>query len=400
MKPKILILGAGYGGLTAALKFQRELYTEEAEIILINKHDYHYMTTHLHQSAAGTVDTERVKINLNELIDQEKITCIKAEVIGIDIKNDQRVFLSNGNSLTYDILIIALGSEVETFGIEGLKEHAFTIRSINSVQLIKKHIEYMFAKYKAEAEKSEYLTFVVGGAGFTGIEFLGELTDRIPILCKQFHVQPDKVKLINIEAAPNPLPGFDPQLVEYAVALLKKKGVKFITNTPIKACMEHGVLLENGNTIKSKTVIWTGGVRGNSVVGTMGIEHIRNRVKVDSYLRVPSFNNVFLIGDLSIILKANGVPYPPTAQMAVQQGEYVSEQIISFIRNGEMPFKPFTFSQKGILASLGKGEAVGEIGDWKLVGYPASFIKQMIDNRYLYSIGGFPLLLKKGKIIG
>ncbi len=398
MKPKIIILGAGYGGLTTSLILQKELHSDEADITLVNKHSYHYITTHLHQSAAGTKSTDRIKIDLGELINPKKISFIKAEVKKVDIKTNQEVYLNNGQILDYDLLIIALGSEIETYGIEGLKENTFSIRSVNTVQLIKEHIDYMFAKYKAKEAKPEYLTFVVGGAGFTGIELLGELTDRIPVLCKKFNINPKSVRVINIEASANALPGFDTQLVDYAVKLLEKKGVVFINNTPIKECTENGVVLANGELIKSKTVIWTGGIRGNKIMETMGIDHHCSRVKVDEFLRIPSFENIFMIGDMSIIMNKNGQPYPPTAQMAVQQGKYTADKIISYIRNGERYQTPFTFLNKGVVASLGKGEGIGKIGHKQVTGYRASFLKQLIDNHYLYSIGGLPVLFKKGSM--
>lgn len=398
MNENILILGAGYGGLTTAINLQRELVYKDANITLINKHSYHYIATHLHESAAGTTNAKRIKIDLEELIDPDMIHLIKGEVVSIDI-NNKKVQLKDKTELTYDVLVIALGSEVETFGIKGLKDYAFSIRSINSVQLIREHIEYMFAKYKAETRDPKYLTFVVGGAGFTGIEFVGELADRIPKLCRHFSVDPEKVRIINIEAAPNPLPGFDPKLIEYAIEVLKKKGVEFKLNTPIKECNENGVILENGEKIDSQTVIWTGGVRGNKLVEKLGIENIRARIKVDDYLRLPGHEDVFIIGDNSIMFNEEGKPYPPTAQMAIQQGEHVANQILTLIKNGEMNLNKFSFKYRGILASLGKGIAIGKIGKWKLSGYTASFLKQMVDNKYLYSIGGIQLLLKKGKIL-
>ncbi len=402
MMKEILILGAGYGGLTTALTLQRNLSYNEAKITLVNKHDYHYITTHLHQPAAGTVNPSKIKINLNELINMEKINFVKAEVKELPI-HEKKVILHNGDILTYDILVVSLGSDVETFGIEGLKEYAFSIRSINSVQMIRHHIEKIFADYKATNEQKldeGELTFIVGGAGFTGIEFVGELADRIPQLIKTYDIDPNNVRIINIEAAPNALPGFDPKLVDYAVETLKNKGVEFKINTPIKACTKNSVILANGEEIKSKTIVWTGGVRGSEIIETMGIETIRSRVKVDSFLRAPGFQDVFVIGDNSIVFNEEGKPYPPTAQIATQQGEHVGKQIMSFVRNEEMELTPFVFHFKGTVASLGKGEAIGRIGNWKLAGYTAAVMKNIIDNRYLYSIGGLPLVLKKGKILG
>ncbi|HEY8343205.1 MAG TPA: NAD(P)/FAD-dependent oxidoreductase, partial [Calditerricola sp.] len=252
-----------------------------------------------------------------------------------------------------------------------------------------------FARYKNEPEREELLTIIVGGAGFTGIEFVGELADRVPELCKAFDVDPAKVKIINIEAAPTALPGFDPELVEYAMNVLQKKGVTFRINTPIKECTPEGVILANGEEIKAGTVVWTGGVRGNSLVEKAGFETMRGRVKVDDYLRAPGYDNVFVVGDCSLVFNEQGRPYPPTAQIAIQEGQNCARNLVALIRGGSLePFKPHI---RGTVASLGRDEAIGIVGGRKLTGAAAVWMKKLIDLRYLYLIGGLSLVLRKGR---
>lgn len=394
--PKIVILGAGYGGLMTAVYLQRDLQYNEAEVLLVNKHDYHYMKTALHEPAAGTTPQEAVKVNISEIINTDLIHFRKGTVEAIYPK-EKRVVLQDGE-IDYDYLVIALGSDVETFGIQGLKEHAFGITSLNSVRLIREHIERTFSRYAAEGEDEANLTIVVGGAGFTGIEFVGELADRIPFLCKKYHVPMEKVKIINIEAAPTVLPGFDQELVDYAVDQLQRKGVRFLLNTPIKACTEESVELANGDKIRSKTVIWTGGVRGNRIVEEAGFEAIRGRVKVDATLRAPGYTDVFVIGDASVVFNAEGRPYPPTAQIAVQQGVVCAHNLIALIRGGRL--QPFVPHIQGTLASLGRKTGVGIVGKIKLKGGTALWMKKASDLRYLYKLGGVPLVIKKGRLFG
>jgi NADH dehydrogenase len=391
--PKIVILGAGYGGVMTALRLQKQLNYNEADVTLVNKHDYHYITTHLHMPAAGTDSPENARVSISKLIDEFKIDFVKSTVVQIR-PQDRKVILEDG-TLSYDYLVIGVGGEPETFGIPGLKEYALNIRSINSVRLIREHIEYQFAKYKREPHRTDYLTFIVGGAGFTGIEFVGELADRIPQLCREFDVDPQLVKLINIEAAPTALPGFDPELVEYAMEVLRKKGVTFRIGTPIKECRPDGVIVGDGEEIKAQTVIWTGGVRGNRLIEEAGFETMRGRVKVDEYLRAPGHDNVYIVGDNSIVFNEEGRPYPPTAQIAMQQGIAVAHNLVASIRNQAL--KKFEFKSKGTVASLGKGEAIGIAFGKKYKGWTAAQLKKLIDLRYLFIIGGIPLVLRKGK---
>jgi NADH dehydrogenase len=329
------------------------------------------------------------------LIDEFKIDFVKSTVVQIR-PQDKKVILEDG-TLSYDYLVIGLGGEPETFGIPGLGEHAMNIRSINSVRLIREHIEYQFARYKREPHRTDYLTFVVGGAGFTGIEFVGELSDRIPELCKQFDVDPALVKIYNIEAAPTALPGFDPELVEYGMDVLTKKGVTFRIGTAIKECSPEGVIVGEGEEIKSATVIWTGGIRGNRLIEEAGFETMRGRVKVDEFLRVPGNDNIYIVGDNSLMFNPEGRPYPPTAQIAMQQGVVCAHNLVASIRN--QPPKGFTFSNKGTVASLGKGEAIGIAFGKKYKGRVAAWLKKAIDLRYLFIIGGIPLVLRKGKFL-
>ncbi|MDR7316869.1 MULTISPECIES: NAD(P)/FAD-dependent oxidoreductase [Brevibacillus] len=393
--PKILILGAGYGGLLTTLQLQKKLNYNEAEVTLVNKHNYHYITTWLHEPAAGTASADHARVDLDRIINKEKVNFVKGTVKSIQ-SEEQTVTLESGEILDYDYLVIGLGSEPETFGIEGLKEYAFSIRSINAVRNIREHIQYMFSKFKQEPDRTDYVTFVVGGAGFTGIEFCGELGDRLPELCEEFDVDPSKVKVYCIEAAPTALPGFDPELVNYAMDVLGKKGIEFKIATPIKQCTPDGVLLATGEEIKAKTVVWAAGVRGNSIVEQAGFEVMRGRVKVDEYLRAPGHENVFVVGDCALIFNEEGRPYPPTAQIAVQEGETLGENLVAIIR-GEVTHK-FTPHLQGTLASLGKGEGIGQVGSKKLFGSTAAMMKKASDLRYLYKIGGVGLALKKVKL--
>lgn len=398
--PKIVIVGAGYGGLMTTVRLQKLIGVNEADIVLINKNDYHYETTWLHEASAGTLHHDRVRYDIRDVIDRSKVEFIQDSVVEIN-KDEKKVILEK-DEVAYDYLVIALGGEPETFGIKGLKEYAFGITSVNSSRQLREHIEYQFATYNMEEEKNDdRLTIVVGGAGFTGIEFLGELSNRVPELCHEYDVDFHKVKIICVEAAPTVLPGFDPELVNYAVSQLERKGVEFLIGTAIKEATPDGIFVGKGEEepreIKAGTVVWAAGVRGNSIIEKSGFEAMRGRVKVQPDLRVPGFDDVFIIGDSSLVINEEiNRPYPPTAQIAMQQGELCARNIAALVRN-KQELETFTFDNKGTVCSLGEDDAIGMVFGKKLTGAKASFMKKVVDNRSLYMIGGAGLVFKKGK---
>ncbi|MFB6467544.1 NAD(P)/FAD-dependent oxidoreductase [Cytobacillus sp. Hz8] len=399
-KPKIVILGAGYGGLMAATQLQKTLGVNEADIVVVNKNDYHYETTWLHEASAGTLHHDRVRYDISNVLDRNKVELVCGTAL--EVKPADKVVVLDSGEISYDYLVIALGAESETFGIKGLKEYAFSIVNVNAARQIREHIEYQFATYNTEEVKNDdRLTIVVGGAGFTGIEFLGELTNRVPELCREYDIDPQKVKIYCVEAAPVVLPGFDSELVDYAVAKLEKKGVTFKIGTAIKEATKDGILVSKGEDeleeIKAGTVVWAAGVRGNSIIEKSGFEAMRARVKVEKDLRVPGHDNIFIIGDCSLFINEEiNRPYPPTAQIAMQQGITCAKNLVALVRE-KTELETFVPDIKGSVCSLGEDDAVGLVFGKKLVGTKASFMKKVIDNRALFMIGGASLVLKKGK---
>lgn len=396
-KPKIVILGAGYGGLTTAVYLQKKLNVNAAHITLVNKHDYHYETTWLHENAAGTLHHDRSRIDIKDVINSAKVNFVKDTVTAI--KPDEKKVELAGGVIEYDYLVIALGFEPATFGIPGIEEYAFTIGSINQARLIREHIEYQFAQYNNDFNQAR-LNFVVGGGGFTGIEFLGELANRVKELCEEFDVDRSKVRLINVEAMDTIMPGFDPELIDYAMKSLESRGVEFKLGAFLKEVREDGITIEqNGEKedIPAMTTVWSAGVRANSLVEQSGLEHNRGKVEVTPELRVPSHEEIFVVGDCALIWnKETDRPYPPTAQIAMQEAEVCAHNLAALVNGGKL--EQFEFIDRGTVCSLGEKDAMGSIlGGKKIYGWFASVMKKVVDNRALFKIGGIGLVLKKGK---
>ncbi len=399
-RKKVLVLGAGYAGLQTVTKLQKLVSNQDVDVTLINKNDYHYEATWLHEASAGTLNYEDALYPITNVIDRNKVNFVKAEVTKIN-KDAKTVETSNG-VFEYDILVVALGFESETFGIEGMKEHALQIENINTSRRIAKHIEDKFANYAASKEKDENdLAILVGGAGFTGVELLGELTERIPELCKKYGVDQSKVKITCVEAAPKMLPMFSENLVNYVVKYLEDRGVEFKISTPIVACNEKGFVVkvnDEEQTLEANTAIWAAGVRGSKLMEESFDSVKRGRIVVKDDLSIDNYDDIFVIGDCSAVMAGEGDnkrPLPTTAQIAMQQGEHLAKNIKN-IFNGEKT-EPFVYDDKGTVCSLGSHDGVGVVMGREITGKKAAFMKKVIDTRAIFKIGGIGLAYKKGK---
>lgn len=397
-RKKVLVLGAGYAGLQTVTKLQKELSAEEAEITLINKNDYHYEATWLHEASAGTINYEDLLYPVESVLKKDKVNFVTAEVTKID-RNAKKVETDKG-IYDFDILVVALGFVSETFGIDGMKDHAFQIENVLTTRQLSRHIEDKFANYAASKEKDDKdLSILVGGAGFTGIEFLGELTDRIPELCSKYGIDQNKVKITCVEAAPKMLPMFSDDLVNHAVNYLENRGIEFKIATPIVACNEKGFVVEvNGEKqqLEAGTSVWTAGVCGSHLMEESFEGVKRGRIVTNQDLTIAGHDDIFVIGDVSAFIPAGEErPLPTTAQIAMQQGEHVAKNI-KHILNGEAK-EEFEYVDRGTVCSLGSHDGVGIVYGKDITGKKAAFMKKVIDTRAVFKIGGVGLAFKKGK---
>jgi NADH dehydrogenase len=386
MAKQILILGGGYGGLLTASTLRKYMTAEEASIMVVNRFSTHQIITELHRLAAGNLAEKAVALPLEKLLRDKEIDIRIDNVENIVLK-EKRVNLTGGSSLSYDVLVIALGSETAFFGIPGLQEHSFILKSVDDANRLRAHVESRIEEYAKTKNKAD-ATFVVGGGGLTGVELVGEFADMLPELCGKKGVDIKEISLYCVEAVPSILPGFAPELVERAQTSLQNRGVQFMTGVPITEMKKTTVTLKDGTTIDTKTLVWTGGVQGNSVVASSGIEVNRGRATVTGFLQSTSHKDVFLAGDSAVVMNPEGRPYPPTAQLAWQMGETVGHNIFASFKGFPMQeFKP-VFS--GTLASLGRKDAIGTVGvnQIRLKGLPASIMKEASNVRYLTHIKG------------
>jgi NADH:ubiquinone reductase (H+-translocating) len=387
MSKHIVVLGAGYGGLLTALNARNYLNHEDAYITVVNQYPTHQIITELHRLASGNLSEKAVSLPLEKLFKGKQIDLKIAKVESFSV-DKQTVTLSDQSTLNYDVLVVGLGSTTAYFGIPGLEENSYVLKSAEDALKIQHHVETRIREYSVSKNKAD-ANILIGGGGLTGVELVGELADILPGLTKKYGVDPKEINLSLVEAGPKILPVLPDHLIERAQASLEKRGVHFLTGLPVTNVSGHVVDLKDGQKIETNTFVWTGGVQGNPLVGTSGLEVNRGRATVNDYLQSTSHKNVFVVGDSAVAFpKGSERPYAPTAQNSWQMGELVGYNLFALLKDKAM--EEFNPIDSGTLASLGRKDAVATIGEnnTPLKGLPASLMKEASNIRYLSHIKG------------
>jgi len=388
-KKKIVILGAGYGGVRAAQVLDRLSKPEkDLDITLINKTPFHILLTELHEVAGNRIEPDAVKLSLERIFKKTSVAIVQDTITDIDFKSQKLV--SKSHEYTYDYLILAFGSEPAFFGIPGIEEHSFPLWSFEDAVKIKEHIITMF--YKASIEnipenRQSYLTVVIGGGGFTGIEMVGELLQWVDELCIQYDIERTEVKLIVVEAMSKILTTLSESSMKKAVKYLNKNGVEILTDSPITKVTKDSIELKTGRLINTKTLIWTGGIQNNKLSQNFGITlGKRGRIEANEFMQSLDYENVYIVGDnISFKDEKYGV-LPPVVETALQTADFAAKNIINDIR-GKEKIK-FTANYHGIMVSVGGKYSVSEIGGMKLSWIFSDLMKHFVNIHYVYGVGG------------
>jgi NADH dehydrogenase len=388
---RIVVLGAGYGGLAAAKTLHKKLKKQDVEIILIDQNDHHTLLTELHEVAGHRVEPSGVQVSIQHVLEYTKANFVQDLITKADLK--EKKLYSEKNTYSFDYLVLGVGSEPAYFGIPGIQENGYTLWSLDDAKIIHKHILDMFEKASNEKDpqvRSELLTFVVGGGGFTGIEMLGELMEWTKALCKEYNISYNEVKLVVVEALPTILPILNEKLIKKSVRYMEKKGVEVLTNSPITDVQPDSVTIKGGKVIRTRTLIWTGGIQTKSFVKELGITlGKRNRIVVNDYLQTVEYPYVYAIGD-NMEFKEDGEVLPPLVETALQSGHCAAENIAADILGKEK--KKLKAKLHGVMVSIGSLYGVAEIKGMPLLsGFLAILMKHLVNLHYLFEIGGLEL---------
>ena len=389
----VVILGAGYAGIRA-VKTLSKLAPKGTTLTVVDQNANHEERTQLHEVAAGTVPATKITFNIQQVLPKD-VQFIQSKVSKVDVSS-KLVILENHAPLRYDYLIIALGFRSEDFGLPGAAENALPLDNVTSAETIAKTIELRVANYKQSQDPKD-LTVIVAGAGFTGVELLGELTQSLPALAKKYDTPP--VKIISMEMATRILPMFDEKLANYAMDYLKSHGVTMMTGSKITKIEPNAVVYADGDQekkVEGNTIIWTVGVSGSDVIADSGFNQRRNRVVVSNHLNLTDHPEVFIIGDVSAVMTDAGRPYPTTAQISSQEGDHAGKNVAAAL-NGQ-PLTDFVYKSKGTVASLGSQDGIAQIGkSHKYTGFIAKVLKRVITDKSLLEDANLSTMLKQGR---
>ena len=373
-QPRIIIVGAGFGGLAAA----KALGKSPAEIILIDRANHHLFQPLLYQVATSVLAPSQIATPIRGIFRKQKNTIvILGEVTGVD-KERKRVFVSDADRqnvpISYDYLILATGSTHSYFGHNEFEQFAPGLKSLADAEAARNKILQAFELAEAEDDPGRHrdlLTFILVGAGPTGVEMAGALAVLVRTSLKsEFRrIDPASARIVLVDMAPRVLGPFSEDLSKAAKAHLERLGVEVRLGHSVDKIDADGIVVA-GDRIASKTVIWTAGVAPSPAGKWLNAETDRaGRVRIQKDLTVPGHAEIFVVGDTAS-LDENGKPLPGVAQVALQQGRYAGKLIRSRIVGGPTP-KPFKYFDKGTMAVVGKGFAVLQTGKIRVSGFSA-----------------------------
>jgi NADH:quinone reductase (non-electrogenic) len=382
---RVLILGGGFAGVETARHLERLTRgREDVETWIVSRENFTVFTPLLPEVCSGQLEARHSVTALRAQLRRPSSWALTATVERID-PDAKQVMVRGGDGdlhrLNYDILVIALGAETATFGIHGISEFAAGMKTLADAFALRNRAIEMLERADLEedaAMRRSQLTFVIGGAGFSGVQTAGELEDFVRRVRKRFYpkIRADEIELHLVELKDRVLPEQSPEMGAYAARKLAARGFKIHLETPIREVHEHGVVIGDGELISSRTVVWTGGVQPSPVVKEAGIEVDRAGRAIVRPTMETSRRGVWAIGDCALIPKADDPDafHAPTAQNAVREAKRLALNILASIDGRPQEIEPFRYRVIGTLASIGHFTGVGVVFGIRVRGFLAWFM--------------------------
>ncbi|MFY7935153.1 MAG: NAD(P)/FAD-dependent oxidoreductase [Candidatus Nanopelagicus sp.] len=377
-KPKVVILGGGFGGLAAA----RALH-KAADVTVVDRHNYQTFLPLLYQVSTAGLAADHVAYPIRGALRKTPVKFRMGSPISIDHKNKE-VKLDSSELLKFDHLIVALGSVSADFGIPGVKEFTLGMKTVSEALTIRAEIMRRFEDL-CRFEDDTKLSITVVGGGPTGVEMAGAIAELIrgPLKSDQANAAAH-IDITLIEAGPRLLPPFAPSLSARTKKDLEKLGVKVLLNAAVQEVEHRKIKLKDGTTIASEITIWAAGVKGSDAMGQLNLPTVANRVAVDPTMQVKNYPNVWALGDIAAAIGKDGNTLPMVAPVAIQQGKFIAKQIMRLSKNQKL--ENFKYLDKGSMATIGRNKAVVQVKSLKISGAIAWLIWLWLHLFYL--LGG------------
>lgn len=361
--PHVVIIGAGFAGLAAARRLGDAAQRMPLRVTLVDRNNYHTFQPLIYQVATASLEPHNIGQNLRTELRGRSVDVFYGEVEEIDA-DAKRIGFVGGDHLDYDVLVLAAGAETASYGIEGVEEHAYNLKWLLDATKLRDHLLETFERLEADPElaSSGEATFVIAGAGPTGVELSGALAELIDRVIRRDHprIDPDATRVVLVEMDDDVLPPYQAASREYARQSLEDRGVEVRTGTAIDRVSADHVQLSDGESIPTRTVVWTAGVRPNPLAEALGAELTdAGRVAVEPDLRLPGRDDVFVVGDVAGARDEDGDELPQLAPVAIQQGRHAALQVVRTLR--AKPTEAFHFRSKGQMATIGRRSAVAEL---------------------------------------
>jgi len=383
--PQVVIVGAGFGGLETA----QRLANAPVQITLIDRHNYHLFQPLLYQIAIAGLVPSQIAYPLRTIFRRQKnLTFQMGEVTSIDF--GARFIRSNGSVIAYDYLVLAVGGQTNFFGLSGVEENGFQLKSIESATSTRNHLLRMLERASREVDpdtRKALLTFVVVGGGPTGVETAGALAELIThVMAKDYpHMDLSEVRVLLVEATDRVMPAYPEELRKATMNLLEKKNVEILLNTRLTDYNGRKVTFADGDPIDAHTLIWTAGVRSAEITDRLGVQQAAaGRVRVEPTLQLPQHPEVFVIGDAAYVEDSQHQPLPMLATVAQQEANAAARNLRNILK-GERT-EPFQYKDPGLLATIGRNAAVARIWGLSFSGFIAWVIWVAL---HIYRLIGF-----------
>ena len=361
----VVVIGGGFGGLALvrALARARRRGHLDTRVTLIDRRNHHTFQPLLYQVATAGLQTQDVGISLRAILRRQDVDIRLGDVTAIDAAA-RTLTLSDGTNLTYDRLVLAAGAISEDFGVPGVSEHAFGLKSLAEATMMRNEVLRRFEEVSTVPAGVDdgTLSFVIAGGGPTGVELAGALAELVDLVVRRDHPSLDisRVRIVLVEAKDQLLGGFSARAGQAALDGLEERDVDVRLQVGIASVAADHVVLTDGEVIPTRLVVWAAGVSASPLAEALGVPLARGRrIPVDEHLRVIGLDGVFAVGDITAGEDAAGRPLPQVAPVAIQQASHVARLLSDEARGRETP--AFRYRDKGSMATIGRAAAVAEL---------------------------------------